>query len=172
MSMTGLNIIAPFGPEASSSTAAFAPADEVLVITRIFDAPRELVFKLWTDPDHAMKWWGPRDYPAKYLDMDVRPGGAWRSCLRSPESGEELWHGGVFREVVPPYRLEFTFAWDEDGERGFETVVTVGIRRNRWQDPDDLPSSSFPVGKGARWASRRLDEHIRPAERIPSRFVT
>jgi uncharacterized protein YndB with AHSA1/START domain len=45
--------------------------------------------------------------------------------LRSPESGEELWHGGVFREVVPPYRLEFTFAWDEDGERGFETVVTV-----------------------------------------------
>jgi uncharacterized protein YndB with AHSA1/START domain len=108
-----------------SSTAAFAPADEVLVITRIFDAPRELVFKLWTDPDHAMKWWGPRDYSAKYLDMDVRPGGAWRSCLRSPESGEELWHGGVFREVVPPYRLEFTFAWDEDGERGFETVVTV-----------------------------------------------
>jgi Activator of Hsp90 ATPase homolog 1-like protein len=47
-----------------SSTAAFAPADEVLVITRIFDAPRELVFKLWTDPDHAMKWWGPRDYGA------------------------------------------------------------------------------------------------------------
>ena len=91
-----------------SSTTARAPADEVLVITRVFDAPRELVFKLWTDPDHAVNWWGPRDYPAADVHMDVRPGGAWRGCLRSPETGKELWHGGVFREVVPPSRPNYS----------------------------------------------------------------
>jgi uncharacterized protein YndB with AHSA1/START domain len=69
--------------------------------------------------------WGPRDYPATYLDMDVRRGGAWRCCLRSTETGKELWQGGVFRDVAPPDRLEFTFSWDEEGERGLETLVTV-----------------------------------------------
>jgi uncharacterized protein YndB with AHSA1/START domain len=57
--------------------------------------------------------------------MDVRPGGAWRACLRSTETGKELWHRGVFHEVVEPARIVFTFAWDEEGERGLETVVTV-----------------------------------------------
>lgn len=151
-----------------SSTVAFAPADEELVITRIFDAPRELVFKLWTDPDHAMKWWGPRDYPAKYLDMDVRPGGAWRSCLRAPESGEELWHGGVFREVVPPYRLEFTFAWDEDGERGFENVVTVEFAEIDGKTQMTFRQAPFRSvkerdGHHGGWMSTfdRLSEHLR-----------
>jgi len=100
-------------------------AERELVITRIFDAPRELVFKVWTDPSHAKNWFGPRDYPATRLEMDVRPGGAWRGCLRSTESGEELRLGGVFREVAPPERVVFTFAWEEEGERGLETLVTL-----------------------------------------------
>ena len=108
-------------------SATAEPAERVLVITRVFNAPPALVFKLWTDPSHAKKWWGPRDYPATYLEMDVRPGGAWRGCLRSTETGKELWQGGVFREVAPPYRLAFTFAWDEEGERGLETLVTVAF---------------------------------------------
>ncbi|MGH6837955.1 MAG: SRPBCC domain-containing protein [Methylocella sp.] len=103
------------------------PAERVLILTRVFDAPRALVFKLWTDPSHAKKWWGPRDYPATILEMDVRPGGAWRGCLRSTETGKELWQGGVFREVAPPYHLEFTFAWDEEGERRLETLVKVSF---------------------------------------------
>jgi uncharacterized protein YndB with AHSA1/START domain len=130
-----------------SSTAARAPADEVLVITRVFDAPRELVFKLWTDPGHAVNWWGPRDYPATYFDIDVRPGGAWRGCLRSAETGKELWHGGVFREVVPPYRLVFTFAWDEDGERGFETVVTVEFAEKDGKTLMTFRQAPFPSVK-------------------------
>jgi uncharacterized protein YndB with AHSA1/START domain len=101
------------------------PEERVLVITRIFDAPRELVFRAWTDPEHVRNWWGPKDYPAVHLTMDVRPGGRWRNCLRSTETGEHLWQGGEFREVVPPERLVFTFAWDEEGERGLETLVTV-----------------------------------------------
>jgi uncharacterized protein YndB with AHSA1/START domain len=101
-------------------------ADELaLTITRLFAAPRALMFKVWTDATHVAKWWGPRDYPATQLTMDVRPGGRWRGRLQSKEDGRVLWHGGVFREVVPPERLVFTFAWEEEGERGLETVVTV-----------------------------------------------
>lgn len=102
-----------------------------LVIERVFDAPRELVFKAWTDPRLALNWWGPRDYPARNVEMDVKPGGKWRCCLRSAETGEELWHGGVFREVVPPRRLVFTFSWEEDGERGHETLVTITFAEER-----------------------------------------
>ena len=100
-------------------------AERELVITRTFDAPRELVFQAWTDPHHAREWWGPVNYPARHVEMDVRPGGAWRMCLRSTEGKPELWQGGVFREVVAPERLVFTFAWEEEGERGMETLVTV-----------------------------------------------
>jgi uncharacterized protein YndB with AHSA1/START domain len=96
-----------------------------LVITRTFDAPRELVFKAWTDPAVAKSWFGPKDHPATHMEMDVRPGGAWRGCLRSTESGKELRLGGVFREIVAPERVVFTFAWDEEGERGLETLVTL-----------------------------------------------
>jgi uncharacterized protein YndB with AHSA1/START domain len=96
-----------------------------LTITRVFDAPRALVFSLWTDPRHAVKWWGPREHPAQELTIDARPGGSWRGRLRSVETGQDLWHHGVFREVVAPERLVFTFAWEEEGERGLETVVTV-----------------------------------------------
>ncbi|HEX6013511.1 MAG TPA: SRPBCC domain-containing protein [Geminicoccaceae bacterium] len=106
--------------------AVTEPAERVLEITRVFDAPPSLVFKAWTDPAHAARWAGPRGFTATHLKGDVRPGGAWRTCLRRDEDGEELWQGGTYREVVEPERLVFTFAWDgEDGRRGHETLVTV-----------------------------------------------
>jgi len=111
-----------------SATAAeqtFIQQDGALTITRTFDAPRALVWKVWTDPKHFLNWWGPRDHPAVEVEMEVRVGGRWRHCLRSSQTGADLWHGGVFREVVKPERLVFTFTWEEEGERGVETVVTV-----------------------------------------------
>jgi uncharacterized protein YndB with AHSA1/START domain len=96
-----------------------------VAITRLIRAPRELVFAAWTDPVHLRQWWGPRLYPATHIEMDVRPGGRWRHCLTAAAGGRELWQHGVFREVVRPERLVFTFQWDEDGERGLETLVTV-----------------------------------------------
>jgi uncharacterized protein YndB with AHSA1/START domain len=108
-----------------SEPASTRPAAPELCISRVIDAPRELVFKAWTDPDHARNWWGPRNWPAAHLEMDVREGGAWRNCLRSTETGKELWQKGVVREVVAPERLVFTFSWEEEGERGLETLVTV-----------------------------------------------
>ena len=56
-----------------------------LVITRVFDAPRALVFKCWTDPQHASMWWGPQGFTLEACQMDVRVGGAWRMGMRSPE---------------------------------------------------------------------------------------
>jgi len=105
--------------------ATATPAGGELIIKRVFAAPREKVFRAWTDPVQAMRWWGPRDYPATHMEIDARPGGKWRHCLTSLETGKELWQGGVFREVVAPERLVFTFAWEEEGERGLETLVTV-----------------------------------------------
>lgn len=96
-----------------------------LTITRTFDAPRALVWQAWTDPKHALSWWGPSHHPAIEVAWDARVGGRWRNCLRSVETGDLLWHGGEFREVVKHERLVFTFAWEETGERGMETLVTV-----------------------------------------------
>jgi uncharacterized protein YndB with AHSA1/START domain len=96
-----------------------------LVITRIFDAPRHLVFQAWTEPDRVARWWGPQGFVTTYCDMNVRPGGAFRVCMRSP-AGAEHWKQGVYREVVEPERLVFTFAWeDTEGKPGHQTLVTV-----------------------------------------------
>ncbi len=96
-----------------------------LRIERIIRAPRERVFRAWTDPALAVQWWGPRSYPATFLEMDVRVGGAWRGRLRSIADGSVLSHHGEFREIIEPSLLSFTFAWDEEGERGIETLVTL-----------------------------------------------
>lgn len=96
-----------------------------LIITRIFDAPRSLVFKVWTQPEHFSCWLGPKDFTATSCQMDVRLGGTYRACIRSPE-GTDHWMQGVYREIVEPERLVFTFAWeDEDGKPKHETLVTV-----------------------------------------------
>ena len=96
-----------------------------LVITRIFDAPRDEVFRAWTELDRVARWWGPQGFVTTYCDMDIRPGGTFRVCMRSPQ-GAEHWKRGVYREVVAPERLVFTFAWeDAEGKPGHQTLVTV-----------------------------------------------
>ena len=62
-----------------------APLERELVIARTLNASRELVFAAWTDPRRALQWWGPVNYPAVHIEMDLRPGGAWRICLRSTD---------------------------------------------------------------------------------------
>jgi uncharacterized protein YndB with AHSA1/START domain len=105
---------------------ATATTDRDLVITRVFDAPRELVFQAWVDPAQFARWWGPEGFSAPVAELDAVPGGAWRSCIRRAADGLDIWSSGIYREIVPPERLVFTFAWDrEGGGRGHETLVTV-----------------------------------------------
>jgi uncharacterized protein YndB with AHSA1/START domain len=125
-----------------------------LVINRTFDAPREHVFAAWTDPHHAREWWGPVNYPARFVEMDARPGGRWRICLRSTEGKPELWQGGVFREVMAPERLVFTFAWEEEGERGLETLVTITFEEDGGKTRmtfRQAPFQSVEERDGHRW---------------------
>lgn len=97
-----------------------------LVITRVFNAPRELVWKAWTDGETMSRWSAPHGFTIHHGERELRPGGAWRCGMRAPD-GEDHWVGGVYREVTPPERLAFTHAWEENGKRGHETLVTVTL---------------------------------------------
>lgn len=95
-----------------------------LEIVRVFDAPRELVFQAWVDPERMRQWSAPHDYEIGQSEGEAKPGGRWRSSMVSKD--EVLWLGGVYREVVENERIVFTHAWeDEAGQPGHETVVTV-----------------------------------------------
>lgn len=100
-------------------------SERELTITRVFNAPRSLVFKVWTQPEHFSRWLGPKDFTTIGCQMNVQVGGMYRACIRSPE-GTDHWMQGVYREVIEPERLVFTFAWeDENSQPKHETLVTV-----------------------------------------------
>jgi uncharacterized protein YndB with AHSA1/START domain len=91
--------------------------EEALVITRVFDAPRELVFKAWTEPERFVQWWGPNGFTTPHCEIDARPGGVISFCMRSEEMGD-IWAAGVFQEVDPPSRLVYTaYFTDPDGNK-------------------------------------------------------
>ena len=97
----------------SKSTMQVATRD--LVIERIFDAPIELVWKAWTDPEHVKRWWGPKDFTAPAIKIDFRVGGTYLFCMRSPD-GQDYWSTGVYREIVPLKRIVYTDSFaDEKG---------------------------------------------------------
>jgi uncharacterized protein YndB with AHSA1/START domain len=75
-----------------------------LVITRTFDAPRELVFKAWTDPEHLQHWWGPKGFTFDVAKLDFRPGGIFHYSMRSPD-GHVMWGKFVYREIVEPEKI-------------------------------------------------------------------
>lgn len=86
-----------------------------VVITRVFDAPRELVWKAWTEPEIVKQWWGPKGFTSPFVRIDLRVGGEYLNCMRSPE-GRDFWSKGVFKEVVVPERLVMTDSFaDEKG---------------------------------------------------------
>ena len=96
-----------------------------LVITRVFDAPRRLVFEMWTEPEHLVRWWGPCGFTTISGWLDVRPGGTWSRSMRAPD-GSVIRKHGVYREIVAPERLVLTYITDDAaGNPGPETLVTV-----------------------------------------------
>lgn len=96
-----------------------------LVITRRFEAPRELVFEAWTRAEHLARWWAPQDCTLLSCEVDVRPGGAWYRRMRSRDGREHV-KRGVYREIAAPERLVFTYLNEAaDGSCGPEMLVTV-----------------------------------------------
>jgi uncharacterized protein YndB with AHSA1/START domain len=91
---------------------------EDLLVTRIIDAPIDLVWKAWTDPEYVMRWWGPKYYSSPRCKIDLRVGGKYVFCMRSPmdQGGQDSYTGAVYKKIVPMERLEFTQGLtDEDG---------------------------------------------------------
>ncbi len=111
---------------ALENRVAAESSERTLLITRIFDAPRSLVFKAWTEPGHLARWWGPRGYTTSVSEMDLRPGGAYRFRMQSPEGVVHWWYGTI-REVVEPERIVWSCRLDDkDGKLVYaETLLTV-----------------------------------------------
>lgn len=153
-------------------------AAPVLELTRIFDAPRELLWLAWSRPDMRVAWLGPVEWPAVRCENDMRPGGAWRTCLKSATSEEVLWQGGIYREVVVPERMVFTFKWEgtnhEDGTP-VDTLVTIDFTqlpdgRTRMDfRHEGLKSEESLAGHRHGWTSTfdRLDRWIENQGEMP-----
>jgi uncharacterized protein YndB with AHSA1/START domain len=89
-----------------------APADDPVILTsRFFKAPPELIFDAWTNPEHLPNWWGPRALEMVVCEVDLRVGGAWRFVHRAPD-GQEFAFSGEYLEVDPPHRLVATWVWE------------------------------------------------------------
>jgi uncharacterized protein YndB with AHSA1/START domain len=156
---------------AARNSAASASSEFDLVITRAFDAPRSLVFKAWTEPRHMARWWGPPGYTLPECEMDVRPGGSYRYCMRSPE-GTEHFVRGVFREVVEPERIVFMGNWtDAEGNPTSPVMVTTvtfeeqASRTKLTLHQTGLESIASRDAHGRGWTSsfKRLAEYLATA---------
>jgi uncharacterized protein YndB with AHSA1/START domain len=141
-----------------------------LVITRVFDAPRELVWKAWIDPEHFKRWWGPKDYTCPFCEMDLRVGGKYLNCMRSPE-GEDYWSTGVYREIIPIERIVFTDCFaDEKGnivpathyglspDFPLEMLVTVTFEDHDGKTKMTLKHIGLPAGPDSDGAQQGWSE--------------
>ena len=154
-------------PETTSSTRTDS-AQHALVIERVFDAPRELVWKAWTDPEQVMRWWGPKGYTSPFSEIDLRVGGRYLWCMRSPE-GQDLWSTGVYREIVPFERIVCTNSFSDEkgnvvpashygisGDIPLETLGTVTFEEIDGKTKltlrhEGLPAGEMSEGAGVGW---------------------
>ena len=94
-----------------------------IVISRVFAAPRELVWEMWTDPKHIVQWWGPEGFTMTIEQMDLRPGGVWKHTLHGPD-GTDYPSSAVFVEIVKPERIVYSFRGGKKGESPVQSEVT------------------------------------------------
>ena len=145
------------------------PSDREIVMTSVFDAPRELVWRAWTEPDLFMRWWGPKGFTTPHCEIDLRVGGRLLNCMRSPE-GQEFWSTGVYREIVEPTRLVYTDSFADEkgnvvpashygvtGDVPLEMLVTVtfedlGGKTRMTLRHEGLPAGEMREGAGTGWS--------------------
>ncbi len=154
--------------DSSTALALTTPSDLEVVGTRTFNAPRELVFKAYTDPELIPRWWGPRKYTTVVEKMDLRVGGAWRFVQRDAD-GAEFAFSGEFREIMPPERISWTFNFEPVGPghevvetsvfeaiEGNRTRMTATMRFKAIEDRDGMLQSGMESGYAE--SLERLDE--------------
>ncbi len=115
------------GGSGSNALAVTTPSDREIVMTRVFDAPRDLVFEAHASCEHLSHWWGPRRYEIISCEVDFRPGGAWRIVHRGPD-GEEYAFRGEYGEIVRPERIVWTFEFE--GVPGSVSVQTMTLEEH------------------------------------------
>ena len=98
---------------------------ERMVISRVFDAPRELVWKAWTDPKYVMQWWGPKGFTSPTCKIDFRVGGKYLCCMRTPD-GQDMWTGGQYYEIIPHEKIVYTMYF-ADAQGNKIDPATLGI---------------------------------------------
>jgi len=98
---------------AVKSSAGTTTSDREIVITRVFNAPRELVWKAWTERERLMQWFGPKGFTMRVATLDLRPGGVFHYCLRSPD-GKDMWGKFVYREIVAPERIVLVNSFSDE----------------------------------------------------------
>ena len=103
--------------------------DREIVMTRVFDAPRELVFKALTTPELLKRWFGPHGWTLTECEVDLRVGGTWRFLSKGPD-GRTMGMRGVYREIVPPERIQYTESFDEWAEQGSALITTTLAERD------------------------------------------
>ncbi len=152
----------------SNALTVTTPSDREIVMTRVFDAPRDLVFEAHSSCEHLSHWWGPRKYETASCEVDFRPGGAWRIVHRDPD-GEEYAFRGEYREIVRPERFVWTFEFEampgkvvvetmtfeeQDGRTTFKSTSVFDSVEER----DGMLESGME--SGAAESMDRLDEYL------------
>ena len=143
------------------------PSDREITLTRLFDAPRQLVFEAMTKPEHVRRWWGALDerYSVIVCEIDLRPGGAWRYVGRGPKG--EFAFRGVYREIAAPGRLVYTEIYEPfpDGESVVTQVLTEEGGKTRLALTAEYPSKDVRdtvlktgMEKGAAVSYDRLED--------------
>jgi uncharacterized protein YndB with AHSA1/START domain len=141
-----------------------------IVTTRVFDAPRELVFEAWTNPKHLVQWWGPNGFRTTIRAIDVRPGGIWRFVMHGPD-GVDYENRIVYDEIVKPERLVYRHPGGEDVEpvqihvtvtfedHGGKTKLTMRMLFASAAERDRV-IEKYGAGEGAKQTLERLAEHL------------
>jgi uncharacterized protein YndB with AHSA1/START domain len=165
------------------SPMASPTADREIVITRIFDAPRELAWQAMTDPRHVVQWWGPRGFTTTIQEMDVRPGGIWTHVMHGPD-GVDYPNYSVFQEVVYPERIVYAHGGHREGggpEADFIATWTFeAIEDNKTRvtmrgvfptaEARDAVVKEYGAIEGGKQTLERLAEHL-PAMGVAARYI-
>jgi uncharacterized protein YndB with AHSA1/START domain len=153
-----------------NQTSKGSTSDREIITSRLFDAPRELVFSVWTDPKHVSQWWGPRGFTTTTHEMSVTPGGVWRFVMHGPD-GRDYKNKIIFSEVVRPERLVYRHAGEEDHEnvrfhvtvtfeaQGRKTLLTMRSLFATAEERDEVVTKYGAI-EGAKQTLERLGEYL------------